>query len=311
MFTRKNALISLAVAAFLAGCGGGGGDDGTTASTSTPTTTTTTTTTGTGSIAPTTDAKLAGTLALAGDQVVFKNNTENIGIGYTDFTSNTPRPANAEFGANTYGAFGFAKGTNAPLQAFGYRMKYTAPASGTVADSKTGRVVFELQDQATSETPGEVLQIMVDKVTIAVSATGVLSASQAADSKVYVYAKNAAGQEASASATAPAGLVTVATEAPAGGDPFSRDLMLNIDAAVGAVKTGATGTNASVLGSVKDFRSGTAAPFEIALTLSNVNMTRNDETTSLAGKAITVKNSGVAGVASGGGIPKGYVQVTE
>src|SRR3569833_953235 len=89
MFTRKNTLISLAVVAFLAGCGGGGGDS-TPAAGSSTTSSTTTSTGSNGAIAATSDAKFADTMVLASDQVAGTYGGQVIGIGYTNYTSTDP-----------------------------------------------------------------------------------------------------------------------------------------------------------------------------------------------------------------------------
>ena len=303
MFTRKNTLISVAVLALLAGCGGGGGDS---PSTSGGGSTNTSTGTGTGTNAPaaTTDQKLANTMVLANDHVAGVYGGQATAIGYANYTSNTPG-VNQAFGNAGYGAFGMDKGTNAPIKGFGYRVRFAGTDGVCTAESRTGRIAYELKDQSTVA-QGKVLQMMIDKVTINKLADCSFTVSQAADSRVYVYAKNAAGQAGNGSAVAPANAVTLTPS----GDGESSYLMVDVDAIVGAAKSAATGTNAQALASAAGFTSGETVPFESALTISTVNMTRQAGA-ALAGKAITVTNSGVAGVADGGGVAKGYIQVVE
>lgn len=295
MFTRKNTLISLAVVAFLAGCGGGG-DGGTPApsGTNSPASSTSNPPVST---APTTDTKLASSIVLENNYMVFQSGSNNyIQIGYKDFNSNTPRDA-----ATNYGAYGFAKGTNAPIQGIGYQVAVDAPPA---ADSRPGRVAFELQDQA-GVTPQEVLRIEIDKITSAVDANGNLTVTVPADAKVYVYASSAAGK-ATVSAPASGSMVSVVDENGA------KALMFNVDAAVSAAVNAATGANKTVMSSVKNFGSGMAKPFEVTLLFSNLNMKLTDGT-ALTGKAgnkgITVDGSGLPGVLGGGAT--GYVQVDE
>src|SRR3569623_79115 len=300
MFTRKNALISLAVVAFLAGCGGGG-DSGS------PAPNTNAAGGGNGGTASS-DQKFADTMVLVNDQVAGTSNTQVMGLGYNNYTSTDPA-VNAEYGNPSYGILGVYKGTSAPITTFGYRLVFngTGTNGACTPGSKIGRIGFELKDQAGAAEQKD-LQVMIDKVTIAEAADCSFTVSQDATSKVYVYAKNAAGQTGNGSATAPAGVVTVAPSNDGAGGSY---LLLNVDAAVGAAKAAATGTNASVLGSVVTFTSGETKPFESSMTISNVNMTRADGTTKLAGKAITVNNSGVAGIADGGGVPLGHIQVVQ
>lgn len=243
-------------------------------------------------------------MVLASDQVAGTYGGQVMGIGYTNYTSTDPT-VNAAFGNPSYGAFGMDKGTDAPIVSFGYRLGFNGTNGACTAESKTGRIGFELKDQA-GAAEQKVLQVMVDNVTIAEAADCSYTVSQGAGSKVYVYAKNAAGQTGNGSAAAPAGIVTLT---PAGDGGASSYLTLNVDAAVKAAKAAATGTAASALGSVATFTSGQAKPFESSMTLSTVKMTRADGTTALAGKPITVTNSGVAGIADGGGVPLGHIQV--
>lgn len=303
MFTRKNTLISLAVVAFLAGCGGGG--SGGSPAASTPASAAGSGSAGSGSagIAATSDAKFADTMVLASDQVAGIYNGQPMGIGYTNYTSTDPT-VNAAYGNTSYGAFGMDKGTNAPIVGFGYRLGFNGTNGTCTAGSKTGRIGFELKDQA-GAAEQKVLQVMVDNITVTEAADCSYTVTQGAGSKVYVYAKNAAGQTANGSAAAPANVVSLTPS----GDGSSSFLMLNVNAAVGAAKAAATGTAAATLGSVATFTSGQAKPFESSMTLSTVKMTRADGTTPLAGKAISVTNSGVAGIADGGGVPLGHIQV--
>src|SRR5438270_823526 len=115
MFKDKNALISLAVAVVLAGCGGGGG--GGTPTTASTTSTTTTPPTTPPVTQPTTpppvvvdESLMAGFFALVSNQIMF----DGIAITTDQFADATATPK---------GAYGFAKGTNAPLQTFGLRLR--------------------------------------------------------------------------------------------------------------------------------------------------------------------------------------------
>lgn len=295
MFKQKNALISLAVVTLVAACGGGGGSDnddivdgggGTV-------------------IQPTVDAKLAGTAALAGDLVLFETSGTLVPIAYTAFTSETPRTDGTGFGA-----FGFAKGDVAPLEAFGYRLTFTPTTPGT-AETRTGRLAFELQDHSTLVTAQrEALRIEIDKITTSVDAAGGLTVDVADDAKVYVHATDSTGQKATVNAPA---LDALIRQSAVGDGSGAVDVVLDLDAVVATALAAAVGSSANlaVLNRVKDFAGGADAPMEVALTLSNVNMVLgSDATTALVGKTITVDGSGLPGV-TGGGVAKGYVQILE
>jgi hypothetical protein len=276
------------MATLLAACGGGGGGDGTLSPKP-----------GQPTIEPTVDAKLDGTLALAHDLVVFQSDPAPVQVSYTAFTSTEPRTD-----GTGYGAYGFAKGDSAPLMGFGYRIKF-APRVLGVAQSLPGRLAFELQDQA-ADTAAETLRIEIDKITSSVSDTGEIAVAVASGAKVYVYAKNSAGQTATVSADATADMIT---QTPVAGDPGAFDMVFNVNAAVAAASAVATGTQATVLATVKDFAAPASSPFEVALTLSNVEMALgSNPATPLVGKTITVDDSGLPGV-TGGGVAKGYLQV--
>jgi hypothetical protein len=299
MFKQKNALISLAVVSLLAACGGGGGDDDNGGTSNPPP-----------GQAATVDAKLAGTAVLSQDFVLFERADAPFPIGYVDFTSTTPRvddPATPENeGATGYGAYGFARGEAAPLEAFGYRLSFT-PTTAGVAETKTGRIAFEIQDQA-SVTQREVLRIEIDKITTSVDAAGVLTVDVADDAKVYVHATNSAGQKATVDAPA---LDALVKQSAVAGNPGAIDLLLDVDGAVVTALAAAVGSGSdlAVLNSVKDFAGGVDAPMEVALTISNLAMTLESNTaTALVGKTITVDGSGLPGV-TGGGVAKGYLQV--
>jgi hypothetical protein len=270
MFKDKKVLISLAVAVFLAGCGGGGGGTPSTASTTTTTTTTTTTPPVTPPVVVVDESLMSGFLQLVGNQVLFN------GIGIT-----TDQFANAA--ATPKGAYGFAEGTNAPLQTFGLRVRPEEMAV-EAGQSKTARLAIELKDRAVGGL--QTMQLMIDQVTISVSATNQLTVSVPATAKMYVYINNAGGQNATV--TVPnlaADLVQLTT---IDGDASSHGLSLNLDAAITAAINAAQGDTAklTVLNSLKDF----IGEFDMNATVSNVVLQKTDGT-ALAGASITVTGS--------------------
>jgi hypothetical protein len=316
MFNQKNALISLAVALLISACGGGGGSDAPAPAATTPPPAAGNPGTGNPGAdnTATADPKLASQVVLGGDLVVFKNGASFIQIAYSDFHSNTPRDAavTPPTDASSYGAYGFARGTNAPLQAVGYQISIDTPAT---ADSKTGRVAFELQDQA-DVTPQEILRIEIDKITTAVDANGTLTVTVPSDAKVHVFAKGAAGQ-ATVSAPATAAMVSVIDANGA------KNLVFNVDEAVGAAVAVATGADQTVMSSVVNFGSGVQKPFEVTLLFSNLDITLTPPATGTA-TALTGKDDGKgiavdgAKTASGAALPgvlgggaTGFVQVSE
>jgi hypothetical protein len=283
MFKDKNALISLAVAVVLAGCGGGGGGGTpTTASTTTTTTTSTTATTPPVTTEPTVvvdESLMTGFFALVGNQVMFD------GIAIT-----TDQFANAS--ATPKGAYGFAKGTNAPLQTFGLRLR---PEGMDIdaGQSKTARLALELKDRASGGL--QTLQVMIDKVTISVSATSQVTVTVPADAKLYLYAKNSAGQSANVTAANLSADMVKLTAIT--GDTTSHGFTLDLDAAVTAALGAAQGDTAklAVVNGLKDF----AGEFDMNVTLSNVAIQKSDATP-LVGAAITVTGSGQPAVNGAG-----------
>jgi hypothetical protein len=281
MFKDKNALISLAVAVVLAGCGGGGGG-GTPVTASTTTTTTATTPTTppvTTPVVVVDESLMAGFFALVGNQIMF----DDIAITTDQFADATATPK---------GAYGFAKGTNAPLQTFGLRIR-PEDMGVDAGQSKTARLALELKDRATGGL--QTLQVMIDKVDIAVSATSQVTVSVPASAKLYVYAKNSAGQSTNVTVSnLAADMVKLTTIS---GDASSHGFTLNLDAAITAALAAAQGDTAklAVVNSLKDF----AGEFDMNVTLSNVTIKKVDGT-ALAGAAITVTGSGQPAVNGAG-----------
>jgi hypothetical protein len=281
MFKDKNVLISLAVAALLAACGGGGGGStpASTASTSTTARTSTTTPTTPAPTIVVDESLMAGFMLLVGNQVLF----DGTGIT-TDQFSNTA--------ATPKGAYGFAKGTNAPLQTFGLRVRPEDMAIDA-GQTKVARLAFELKDRAVGGV--QVAQLMIDQVTISVSATNQFTVSVPATAKMYIYVNNASGQNANLTVgSLAADLVKLTTIS---GDASSHGFTLDLDAAVTAALAAAQGDTAklAVFNSLKDF----AGEFDLNATLSNVAIHKEDGTT-LAGAAITVTGSGQPAVNGSG-----------
>jgi hypothetical protein len=310
MFKPKNTLISLAVVALLAACGGGGGDDNPNAGGSSD---------GNGNGNPTApggqtfestaDAKLASGFE-SNNQVLIGNNSST---GYakfasTDFSDNTARPATDPF-PGSYGLYAQERTTNAPLKSFGYDFRLSGTSA---AENGTGRVAFELKDQATAQQ--EVLRILVDKVNYTVATAGAgftPTVTIPADAKVYVFAQNAAGQKASVNVAAASDLVTVI---PTPGSAVAGDysIVLNVDKAVAAAAAGAGGQDQTVLQGVKDFRATKTEPFAVTMSLSNVSMASVSATGSapLVVADLGVDNTKVAGIKDGAGY-SGFLAVDE
>lgn len=266
MFKRKNVLLAVAVSVLLAACGGS--DD------PAPSASTGGTNTPAGGGNTTVDnSLLAGTFTNVGDQLLFSE---------TIITS-------AQLASFPGDAGPFAKGTNSPLSQFGIRLTplNTATAAG---QSKTARVGMELVERAASVGAGEqaeTFQIMVNQVTMATDAAGALSVAIPAGSRAYIYYRPKTGAAINVNVDA-AGLVSLA---PVDGDTTSNMLVFNLEAAV----TRALGSAAG-LGTLKEI----AGKFDTRATVSNVAMTRADETTPLTGTAITVTNSGQPAVTGSG-----------
>lgn len=329
MFKSKNVFISLAVVTLLAACGGGGGDDSTinpaaatpgdtttpattppatTPPATTPPATTPPATTPPATTPPATTApeqKLASTLTLAEAGILFPQGTDIIAISYPDFNSQTLRTGPDNTGG--YGSYTVSEGTNSPLKSIGVRIPNLDPATAT-AGVETGRLAFELQDQASVGAAREILRIEIDRVTTTVSDTGEVSVALASDARAHVYARNSAGQEVATVVSVAATTAMLTSVNTAG----ATDITLNVDEIVGAAADAATTSAAdkAVLDSVATFNSGTsvATPFEVSLTLASANLAANGGTAPLTGKAITVGNR--AEVPAAGGLT-GFYQRTE
>jgi hypothetical protein len=271
MFKHKNAFISLAVAVVLAGCGGGGGGDTpATASTTTTTTTTTTTPPVTPPVVTVDESLMTGSFTLVGNQILFNG----IGITTDQFANTAATPK---------GAYGFAEGVNAPLQTFGFRVGPDGMDTDA-GQTKVARLALELKDRATGGV--QTMQVLIDQVTISVSATNQLTVSVPSTAKAYVYVKNSAGQTVNQTAVnLAADMVKLTTIS---GDATSHGLTLDLDAAITAAVNAAQGDTGklAVLNSLKDF----AGEFDMNVTLSNVAMKKTDGS-ALAGAAITVTGS--------------------
>jgi hypothetical protein len=271
MFKHKNVLISIAVAALLAACGGGGGGTPTTASTSTTITTT--------PPVVVDESLMEGFLQLVGNQVLF----DGIAITTDQFADTTATPK---------GAYGFAKGTNAPLQTFGLRVR---PEDMAIAagQSKTARLAFELKDRAAGSAQGS--QVLIDQVQISVSATNQFTVTVPATAKLYVYVNNGTGQSATVTASSlPADLVKLTTIT---GDASSYGLTLDLDAAATAALAAAQGDTVK-LAAVNSWKDA-AGEFDLNATVSNVTLKKVDGTP-LVGAAITVTGSGQPAVNGSG-----------
>lgn len=307
MFKYKNAMISMAVVAMLAACGGGGGGgkDGSSGGGAGNGGTGGAGGGSGGAVASIEDEKFAGNMALS--QVLLgPDGTQP--LTYEQFTSNTPRPADDPENPNGYGSYYPRSGTDAPVSTVGYRLNYAAP--DTPAAASVGRVAFELKDQA-ADASQEVLQILVDKVNVTAEAADVNFAVPQ-DAKMYLYAKNSAGETTTVEITAPS---TVVREVPIAGDPSSFGLLFDVDAAVTAAIQGTTDqTKLAVLNSIKSFSAEPAAPFATSLSFSNLNIVMGAESTPLVVEDIKVTGfDTVPGILNGGGIggeKPGYIQVT-
>jgi hypothetical protein len=273
MLTKKNALISMAVVLALAACGGGGSDSDAAASITPPGNTTPPP--GGNTPPPATGEEqnvMGGHLLLVGDQVLFN------GIGITT----------AQFAT---GAFGFAKGTNFPLQTFGLRLMPVEMAI-QAGQSQRARLAFEMVDAAAAGR--QAVQLMINQVDIAVDANGTWTVSVPSTATLYAYARDAAGTSANLAVTnLPAGLISLSDIS---GDPTSKGLTINLDAALGAVVAGATGEQLTTFQKVVGF----TGDFTLRSTLSNVEVRSQTGNTELVGDSITVTGSGQTAVSGAG-----------
>lgn len=291
MFKYKNAMISMAVVAMLAACGGGGGGSNDDTPNNPPAG-------GSDNTVALTDADLTNPVTLAPLGVLITQGETSVDQTYTGFNSTTPRDD-----GSGYGLFGYAPGVDdSPIESFAIRVD-PLPADVTLAadDTKTGRIAFQMNDQA-SVANGQTLSILIDSVSTTVTPAGVLSISVPAGSNLTVYAENEAGNKVTRTVPAAdvAGLITVTA---VGGGSEEYNIVLNVDAAVAAAKVGAATADAAVLASIAEFNSGAAVPFEVAFTMTNANIVTG--ATGDQGKVITV---GDRTVAAQGGI-NGYIQV--
>jgi len=291
MFNQKNALISLAVTVFLAGCGGGGGSG----TPSTASTTATTTTSSTGTTPATTtptptptpaivvdESLMAGFMVLVGNQMVI-NGMNDRAFNLDQFNDTTRSPA---------GAYSFAPSTNAPISSFALRLHpegMDIPAGQT----KLARLAFEIKDRAIGGV--QALQVLIDQVEVSVSADNQFTVSVPATAKLYIYVNNRDGQSATLSVGSLA--VDMVKIVAFAGDASSHVFTLNLEAAVSAALAGAQGDTAklAVINSLKDF----LGEFDASFTLANVTM-HKDDGSPLVGPAITVIGSGHPPVVGGG-----------
>lgn len=280
MFKTKNVMLAVAVSMLLAACGGGSDSP----SSSVGTGTGTGTGTGSGNTAAAADA-LRGSLVNVGNEIEFSD----VGITTTQFST-------------LAGGVGpFARGTNAPLTNFGFRI---APQNmdGAAAQSKTASVSFDLSEQASSVGAGETaeaLQILIDKVTVNAAADGTFSIADTAGSKVYVYYKPATGTAAVTSAAAN-GLVTIK---PVAGDTTSNILSVDLETAVTRAIAASTGATATTMNQIKN----SAGLFNMKAVLSNVHMFKADGTTTMDSTGVTMTQGGQ--ISAAGGSASGVIQL--
>jgi hypothetical protein len=292
MFKDKNALISLAVAVVLAGCGGGGGDGGTPATASTTTTTTTSTTATTPPVVTepvvvVDESLMQGSMTLV-ENLLMIDERNDLAFNLAQFNDTTRTPA---------GAYEFDRGTNAPIQSFALRLR---PEQMDIAagQTKVARLAFEMKDRAVGGV--QALKVLVDQVEIAVSASNQFTVSVPATAKAYVYVVNKDGQSANVTASSlPANLVKLTT---INGDTTSHGFTLDLNAAITAALGAAQG-NTTALAAVNSIKDMNGA-FDTNFTLSNVLI--NDKAGApLVGASILVTGSGQPAV-NGSGV-KGII----
>lgn len=273
MLTKKNALISMAVVLALAACGGGGSDSPATPSTTPPPGDTTPP--GGDTPPPATGEEqtvMEGHLLLVGDQVLFND----IGITMEQFAT---------------GAYGFAKGTNFPLQTFGLRLMPVEMAI-EAGQSQRARLAIEMIDAAAAGQ--QAVQLMINEVDIAVDASGTWTISIPSTATLYAYARDAAGASANLAVTnLPADLISLTDIS---GDPTSKGFTIDLDAALGEVVAGATGEQLTIFQKVVGF----TGDFTLRSTVSNVEMRSQTGNAELVGDSITVTGSGQTAVSGAG-----------
>jgi UDP-N-acetylglucosamine transferase subunit ALG13 len=280
MPNMKNVAISIAVALAMAACGGSssdpvepvvppaapGGD--------TPPTTPPTTPPETPPTTPPADATIQGDLTLA-NHVLFNG----IGIDYAVFN-------NVELGA-----YGFERGTSAPLQTFGLRVRPNTNMWSGGAQSETVRIAIELADVASGT--GQLIQLLIDQATLSISAAGALSVAVPDASRAHVVVRNSAGETVTAhSGSLPANVVRLTTVDVA--DPTSQGLTVDLDAAMAAAIAAAPEAQRPALLAARDV----VGRFNLRMTVSGLSLI-GPTGTALVGQAITV---GTQPVVNGGGV---------
>jgi hypothetical protein len=158
--------------------------------------------------------------------------------------------------------------------------------------SQRARIAFEMVDAAAAGQ--QAVQLMINEVDIAVDAAGTWSLSIPSTATLYAYARDASGASANLAVTnLPADLISLADIS---GDPSSKGLTINFDAALGEVIAGATGEQLTVFQKVAGF----IGDFTLRSTLSNVEMRSQTGNAELVGDSITVTGSGQTAVTGAG-----------
>jgi hypothetical protein len=288
MFKQKNALIAVAVAVLLAACGGGGGDDNNAATTpdatSNPNTNNPAPTTGGQTGQTVADKAVAGNFTLAANQILVNGNLFDLAAFEAKAAPNV-------------GIYSQARGTHAPLRAFGLRlMPENIPTTGA---SGNGHVAFEMKDAAANSQ--QEMHVSIDQVNYSINGSG-WTVTVPATAKLYVHAKNSAGTAADVvvNGSLPAGLIALTDIT---GDPSSKGLVIDLDKAIEAAKGKATDAQRTVLnalGTTGQFKGtyNTSAVFS-ALTLRKTDLSALDTV------SITVPNANQPAI-SGRGVKGKY-----
>jgi hypothetical protein len=233
MLKMKNAALTMAVILALAACGGGSSDP-VDPGTNTPTNPGTDPGTDTGTdpgTDPADDATFEGNMVLAANQVLFNYPAPNeVAVDYETF--------------QTSGAFGFARGENAPIESFGLRVYQ----EGMMGQSENVRVALELDDV---DSDG-LIQVLLDQATLSIDDAGVMSATVPDTARVHVVVRNAAGESASVSAdgVAPGAFSFIGNVDP--DDTNSHGLVIDLDALMAAAIAAASAENQALLQSARD-----------------------------------------------------------